>query len=148
MACDWIRLIGCLVKQVRRRALERFLNRVAAHAELVACTHFHTFLQADDAGLAKAKEDTKQEKQKKGLAQVGHAKFVVVLVKNENLTRSTRGASCVCSIQWFDNTVTAMSSSAMSREDFRSAADLQVEEEGQYISLLETQLQNVVKHTT
>jgi sorting nexin-1/2 len=104
--------------EVRRRALERFLNRVAAHTELVACPHFHTFLQADDAGLAKAKEDTKQEKQKKGL------------------------------VQWFDNTMTSLSSSAMNRDDIRTAADSQVEEEGQYITQLETQLQNVVKHTT
>jgi sorting nexin-1/2 len=43
----------------RRKELERYLARVAAHEELSTSQYFMTFLQADDAALAEKKEDDK-----------------------------------------------------------------------------------------
>jgi hypothetical protein len=47
----------------RKRALERFLNRTAAHEELSQSDHFKLFLEADDATLKTMKEAEKQNKQ-------------------------------------------------------------------------------------
>mmetsp|Transcript_4241 Transcript_4241/g.6338 ORF Transcript_4241/g.6338 Transcript_4241/m.6338 type:complete len:461 (-) Transcript_4241:365-1747(-) len=41
--------------QARMKALEKFLNRVAAHDELSTSVHFSTFLKADSENLAQAK---------------------------------------------------------------------------------------------
>jgi sorting nexin-1/2 len=48
----------------RRRALEKFLQRIIAHAELVTSQSVIIFLQADDATLNKVKTDKKAEKPK------------------------------------------------------------------------------------
>jgi hypothetical protein len=50
----------------RRRALEKFLHRVAAHGELSTSPHFITFLQADEAGLAAAKAESRAASKTKG----------------------------------------------------------------------------------
>ena len=47
----------------RRRALERFLNRTAAHEELSQSEHFKLFLEADDEQLKTTKEAEKQNRQ-------------------------------------------------------------------------------------
>lgn len=46
----------------RRRALEKYLKRIAEHPELSTSEHFVTFLQTDDATLAKLKEEFKAAK--------------------------------------------------------------------------------------
>ena len=43
--------------ETRRRALERFLKRVAAHVELSASADLATFLQADEGALHQAREE-------------------------------------------------------------------------------------------
>ena len=43
----------------RRRSLEKFLQRVAAHSELSNSQHFIVFLQAAESGLAEAKNESK-----------------------------------------------------------------------------------------
>ena len=46
----------------RRRALEKYLERISKHSELSTSEHYFTFLQTDDATLAKLKEDFKSSK--------------------------------------------------------------------------------------
>lgn len=46
----------------RRRALEKYLERISKHPELSTSEHFVTFLQTDDASFAKLKEDSKAAK--------------------------------------------------------------------------------------
>lgn len=43
--------------ETRRRALERFLERVAAHPELTGSADLVLFLQADEAQLQQAKDE-------------------------------------------------------------------------------------------
>ena len=50
--------------EIRRRALEKFLQRVSEHPELGCSASFATFIQADDARLAQAKDASKQSKPK------------------------------------------------------------------------------------
>lgn len=50
--------------EARRRALERFLQRIATHPELGRSEHYATFLQADDAALKRAMEASKASKPK------------------------------------------------------------------------------------
>ena len=45
----------------RRRALEKFLNRVACHGDLRASAHFKAFLESSEDGLAATKATTKEE---------------------------------------------------------------------------------------
>ena len=46
----------------RRRALEKYLDRISKHPELSTSEHYFTFLQTDDATLARLKEDFKSSK--------------------------------------------------------------------------------------
>ena len=46
----------------RRRALEKFLQRISAHADIGSLHHFIAFLQADDAALSKLKNESKASK--------------------------------------------------------------------------------------
>ena len=50
--------------EARRRALERFITRVASHPQLVYSPQFVSFLQADDQTLASVKTDCKNDKKK------------------------------------------------------------------------------------
>jgi hypothetical protein len=50
--------------ETRRRALEKFLHRVAEHQELSASSAFVIFLQADDAKLKQSLESSKAAKAK------------------------------------------------------------------------------------
>lgn len=48
--------------EARRRALEKFLQRIAAHPEIGSADAFRNFLQADDSSLAVAKQESKSSK--------------------------------------------------------------------------------------
>ena len=48
----------------RRRAMEKFLNRVTKHPDLINSKVLVPFLSADDATLTHAKEERKSEKSK------------------------------------------------------------------------------------
>ena len=50
--------------ETRRKALERFLLRIAAHHDLNRSAPFIAFLQADEIGLRVAKEAAKKEHKK------------------------------------------------------------------------------------
>ncbi len=50
--------------EARRRALEKFLERISAHSELGFSASYIKFLQANDAQLNEAKEITKSAKTK------------------------------------------------------------------------------------
>lgn len=46
----------------RRRALEKFLQRISGHPEIGSLQQFIAFLQADDAALARLKSEAKSGK--------------------------------------------------------------------------------------
>lgn len=52
--------------EARRRALEKFLQRVSTHPELSNSPNFIVFLQAAESGLAEAKKEAKTPKPKSG----------------------------------------------------------------------------------
>ena len=87
----------------RRRALEKFLARVAAHSSLVDSHHFITFLTADDVAFAIAKKTVKQEVQEKHAAKSGGM------------------------LSWFDSKVKAVIASDTASVE-KSAADVKIEE--------------------
>lgn len=110
----------------RRRSLEKFLTRLSVHDELSESKYFKLFLQANDAGLASAKAESRanQSSEKKG------------------------GMSGLTS--WFDDTMNSISISmnAGSETKERSPADEKIEEVIAYVNNLEIQMGNVAKHTT
>jgi sorting nexin-1/2 len=102
--------------ETRRRALDRYLSRVVLHPELSDSILLAVFLQGDDAALARAKEEAKQNKPKLASSAVS----------------------------WLEGTVISLASGKPELE--KSAADVRVEETSQYVSKLEKQLTGVVKH--
>lgn len=50
----------------RKRGLEKFLQRVAAHAELSNSQYFIVFLQSAESGLTEAKNESKTKSTKSG----------------------------------------------------------------------------------
>ncbi|CAM9539380.1 unnamed protein product [Ascophyllum nodosum] len=109
----------------RRKELEVFLNRVAAHKELSSSQYFKTFLQADDAGLADTKDREKAERPP---------------VRPQHVFR------------WFGEVATHVKTQVdkAKKDDStaKSPADLKFEEMQQYANNLDVQMQNVARHTT
>lgn len=101
----------------RRRSLERFLRRVAAHPELGSAETLATFLQSDDSSFQKIKEQSSTKKPK--------------------LTSSA--------MAWFEGTVNSLATGKPDVE--KSAADTKVEEISQYVSQLEKQMNATLKHS-
>eukprot|EP00904_Undaria_pinnatifida_P001523 jgi/Undpi1/11371/HiC_scaffold_30.g13668.m1 len=109
----------------RRKELEIFLNRVAAHKELSGSKYFKTFLQADDVVLADTKE---QEKAKRTPVGPHHV------------------------LRWFGEVATHVKTQVdkakKEENSAKSPADLKFEEMQQYAFNLDAQMQNVARHTT
>ena len=101
----------------RRRALERFLNRTAAHQELCQSESFKLFLEADDDLLRKRKGADKQSKK----SRVGGL------------------------VQWMNDTVQQVSTSFSSTTVEKTAEDLEFEAVSSYIDGLEPHMQAVFK---
>eukprot|EP00428_Durinskia_dybowskii_P066394 CAMPEP_0170387430 /NCGR_PEP_ID=MMETSP0117_2-20130122/17553_1 /TAXON_ID=400756 /ORGANISM="Durinskia baltica, Strain CSIRO CS-38" /LENGTH=494 /DNA_ID=CAMNT_0010643297 /DNA_START=72 /DNA_END=1556 /DNA_ORIENTATION=+ len=101
----------------RRRALEKFLQRVASHQELSNSQYFIVFLQSTEAGLSEAKSESK--------------------------AKATKSNS---SISWLEGTVNKVTAGGKVPNLERSAADIKTDEINQYITALEKQLVNVTKH--
>lgn len=55
----------------RRRGLEKFLQRIASHAELSNSQYFIVFLQAAESGLAEAKNESKNSSKAKSSSSIG-----------------------------------------------------------------------------
>lgn len=80
--------------ETRRRALERFIIRVVAHAELGSSKHLVAFLQYDENAFTRAKDDSKANKSNIGSSamawlegtvntmSVGKVSFIQLHVKN------------------------------------------------------------------
>ncbi|CAB1101405.1 unnamed protein product [Ectocarpus sp. CCAP 1310/34] len=122
----------------RRKELEIFLNRVAAHGELSASQYFKTFLQADDAGLADTKDKEKAERVPVGphhvLRWFGEvATHVKTQVDKVGLVNSL--APCGLAAKKEETSA-------------KTPADLKFEEMQQYANNLDVQMQNVARHTT
>ena len=107
-----------LFLQRRRRALERFLNRVAEHALLRGAKSFTAFLSAADLGAAKAE------------------------------SRSSGGTMMASMKQWFGETVHSAKQMMGAAEVESTAEDLAVLDEYGYVCGLEPQMRNVLKHTS
>lgn len=69
----------------RRRALEKFLQRVAAHPELSNSQFFIVFLQAAESGLNEAKNESKTTTKAKSSSSIGWFEGTV-----NNLTTSSK----------------------------------------------------------
>lgn len=102
----------------RRRGIEKFMSRVTKHEILKVTPVLATFLQADDAAFALCKEQYKQD----------------------------RAAASGGMANWLESKLSALSSSSANVE--RTAADVKFDEVMKYIIQLETQMQNVAKHTS
>jgi sorting nexin-1/2 len=102
----------------RRRALERFLNRTAAHEELHRSEHFRTFLQADSHAMRATK----------GADKPG--------------TKKPRGP-----MKWFSDAAAAVSNFGGASSARKTEADLEFEAVSEYIDRLEPQMQALFKHT-
>ncbi|KAJ1446303.1 Vps5 C terminal like-domain-containing protein [Pelagophyceae sp. CCMP2097] len=110
----------------RRRLLEKFVSRVAAHEELSDSKYFKLFLQADDGGLAMAKAEQKAlvaAEKKSGLAGIS---------------------------SWFEDSVNSINFTIQQSQEMKekSPADEKIDEVVAYINNLEVQMGNVAKHTT
>eukprot|EP01035_Chromulina_nebulosa_P024283 gene24283-31577_t len=101
----------------RRRALEKYLERISKHPELSTSEHYFTFLQTDDATLARLKEDFK----------------------------SSKPALSTTAAKWIETKVQSIS--AGGKEIEKSAADVKIVEILQYVNSLEKQMANVTKYS-
>lgn len=101
----------------RRRGLEKFLQRIASHYEIGNSQFYVTFLQADEAAMARAKGDAK----------------------------ASKPALASKAMAWFDVTVNNIANGKAEIE--KSAADTKIEEISQYILALEKQMVSVTKHS-
>ena len=102
----------------RRRALERFLSRTAAHEELHRSEHLQTFLRADSHAMRASKGTDKAAAKK------------------------PRGP-----MKWFSDAAAAVSSFGGASSARKSEADLEFEAVSEYIDRLEPQMQALFKHT-
>ncbi|CAM9090297.1 unnamed protein product [Chrysoparadoxa australica] len=113
----------------RRKELERYLNRVAAHEELSGSTYFRTFLQADDAGLADTKE-----------------------VRNDSYERAGKTSRHQAAggniLKWFDEAVTVVKTQVGKQEGAKTPADIKFDEIQAYVDNLDVQMLNVSKHAS
>lgn len=73
----------------RRRGLERFLHRIASHAELSNSQYFIVFLQAAESGLAEAKNESKSSSKSKSGTTIGWLEGTV-----NNLTTGAKVRNC------------------------------------------------------
>jgi sorting nexin-1/2 len=105
--------------EARRRALERFLRRIASHAEFIESEIVVAFLENDPASLHKLKE-------------------------NRIAARSKSSSSSKMS--WFESTITQAINGGKAEVE-KSAADEKVEEINQYLTQLEKQMSSTIKHS-
>jgi len=102
----------------RRRALERFLTRIAGHPELGRNESFVLFLQGDDGALKSAMEASKSPASK----------------------RFSAAAS------WISDTANQLANSGKMVQVESSSSDSKIEEIHQSIIAMERQMQNIAKH--
>jgi len=111
----------------RRTQLEKFLQRVAVHPELMGAVSFANFLQADDITFTSMKNAGSSSSTSDGKPP-----------------KST-GAGVM---KWFAETKTSITHT-MGKEDLvKSAFDDQIDEITTYVANLENQMKNVVQHTS
>jgi sorting nexin-1/2 len=103
----------------RRKQLERFLQRVAVHPELATADCLRVFLSADDIAFSLAKSTKVSDSSE---ASAGSGKGVM---------------------KWFKETTTALKSDLV-----KAPTDEQIREITEYVNALETQMKNVVTHTS
>lgn len=102
----------------RRRALEKFIDRVLKHKDLLNCELLITFLEADDVSLSAAKDRSKQDKEKK----------------------STTMKS------WFDSKVNQLTVQPGQVQMDVTPADAKVNEISEYVTKIENQVVNLSKN--
>lgn len=73
--------------ETRRRALDRYLSRVVLHPELSDSILLAVFLQGDDAALARAKEEAKQNKPKLASSAVSWLEGTVISLASGKVKR-------------------------------------------------------------
>jgi hypothetical protein len=105
--------------EARRRALERFLRRIASHAEFIESEIVVAFLENDPATLHKLKESRIAARSK---------------------------ASSSSKMSWFESTITQAINGGKTEVE-KSAADEKVEEINQYLTQLEKQMSSTIKHS-
>lgn len=105
--------------EARRRGLERFMAKIAAHATLSESKHFISFLTVDQVAFKFAKDTVKQEK---------------AAEKPSTLDQAT---------SWFSRTAVSVVQAVSSKQVVieKSAADFQIEEILDYLNQLETNLE-------
>jgi len=125
----------------RRRLLQIFLARVGQHDELAASRFFKLFLSADDAGLAACKAECRASD-----------KAEAARLSSAGGRGAAGGAGGLAGVQnWFEETYASINASMAATQTANAAKneeDERIEAEVAYVSNLETQMQNVAKHTT
>jgi len=102
----------------RRRALERFLMRIAAHPELGSNENFVLFLQADDGALKNAVDASKSP--------------------------TTKRISMATS--WLNDTANQIANAGKMAQIESTSADQKLEEITQAVAAMERQMANIAKH--
>jgi sorting nexin-1/2 len=104
----------------RRRALEKFMNRVLAHPTLCQSELIITFLEADDTGLAAARDKGKVDK----------------------------SAKAPSVMSWFETKVNSMTVQPNEAATERTSADMKIDEIAEYVNKLEAHMTTLTKHVT
>lgn len=129
----------------RRRALEKFLQRVASHPELSNSQFFIVFLQAAESGLNEAKNESKTTTTAKSSKSIGWFEGTVNnLTTTSKVRRLLHASSCAVGVVF--HVVFVVWIYTQQPELEKSAADIKTEEIAQYIAQLEKQLTSVTKH--
>jgi len=103
----------------RKRALEKYLQRIAAHETLSQDRHFATFLQGEESELASAKSEAKATKPKMSTTAMG----------------------------WMESTTSSIMNSGKKVELERSLDDMKVDEITSSVTTLEKLFETVTKNS-
>lgn len=102
----------------RQRGLEKFLLRCAAHREIASLPLFNNFLQMDEASFKVKQEECKASR--------------------PQLTSKA--------MSWMEGTMNTIQNSGKKAELEKSAADVQIEDLGNYMEALQKQMSLLTKH--
>jgi len=102
----------------RQRGLEKFLLRCASHREIANLPLFNNFLQMDESALKSKQEDSK----------------------------ATKPQLATKAMSWMEGTINTIQNSGKKAEIEKSAADVQIEDLGNYMEALQKQMNLLTKH--
>ena len=102
----------------RQRGLEKFLLRCAAHREIANLPLFNNFLQMDESALKSKQDDSK----------------------------ATKPQLATKAMSWMEGTMNTIQNSGKKAEIEKSAADVQIEDLGNYMEALQKQMNLLTKH--